>query len=115
MHSRGRGGGAYLRPGLDHAVVGQSVGRRALGRGDAGRSMARQRPGGRDRHRPGYRRRGTGPWVVGGVGLDRQGQDRGRADGPSAEGAGTPVTQVLDQFFSRADLDLAEPLGEAEW
>ncbi len=53
--------------------------------------------------------------VVGGVGLDRQGQARAERTGPSAEGAGTPVTQVLDQFFSRADLDLAEPLGEAEW
>ncbi len=53
--------------------------------------------------------------VVGGVGLDRQGQDHAERTDPSAEGSGTPVSQVLDQFFSRTDLDLAEPLGMAEW
>ena len=53
--------------------------------------------------------------MVGGFGLHRHGKDHAERTDPSAEGAGTPATQVLDQFFSRADLDLADLVDKAEW
>jgi hypothetical protein len=52
--------------------------------------------------------------LVGGFDLDRHGEDHAERTDLAAEGVGTPVIQVLDLFFSSADLDLADPLGRTE-